>query len=216
MKHQTLTTFQTNDGQTITVRRILPADVNQLVYIFRNLSEESVYQRFREPATNLSPMRVLETARLLAEDAYIRGMGIIAYADLPGRPCAPIAGARYIRTGKTTAEVAITVIDAFQKKGVGSKLIEIIFEEARRDGIRTLTANVSANNSAVLHMLSRSNYPQKRERFGSEIAIEFDITGEMVNPPAVTAEIATAPGPRPQIRPGHNARNAQPVPGGRM
>ncbi len=216
MKRQTPITFHTTDGQTITVRRILPADINQLVYIFRNLSEESVYQRFREPATNLSPMRVLEEARSLAENSYLRGKGFIAYADLPGRPGAPIAGVRYVRTGKTSAEVAVTVIDAFQKKGVGSRLIELIFEEARRDGIRTLTANVSATNSAVLRMLNNNNYPQKRERFGSEIAIEFDISEEAINRPGAVAETATAPDPKQPGPPGRNARNARPVPMGRM
>ena len=213
MKRQTPITFQTNDGQTITVRRMLPADINQLVTIYRNLSPESLYLRFQEPATNLSPMRVLQEARALALAGFSRGKGFIAYADLPDRPGAPIAGARYVRTGKDSAEVAITVTDAFQKKGVGSRLLEILFQEARKDGIRTITANISANNTAVLRMLSRSAYPQKRTEFGPEVVVTFDITKGPGDQPAATAEKARAKGPTQPIRPVRNGRIARLVPG---
>jgi len=208
MKHQTPVTFQTNDGQTITVRRLLPADVNQLVYIYRRLSNESRYKRFGEPATNHSPLQVLEEARSLALDGFTRGKGFIAYADLPDRPAAPIAGVRYIRTGKDTAEVAITVSDAFQKKGVGTRLLEILFQEARKDGIRTITANISANNTAVLHLLSNSAYPQKRKNYGPEVVVEFDLTEGALTRPAADAETARGPAPKPRIRPVRNVRNA--------
>jgi acetyltransferase len=211
MPHKPPITFKTNDGQTITVRRMLPADINQLVYIYRNLSSESLYQRFRESATNITPMRVLEEARTLAESGFTRGKGFIAYADLPGRKGAPIAGARYIRTGEDTAEVAITVCDAFQKKGVGSQLLEILFEEARKDGIRTLTANVNANNEAVLRLMSRFHYPQEIERYGSELTITYDLSGDDVNQTDANAGKATAPGPKRRIRPLRNVRSVAPV-----
>ncbi len=161
-------TFQAADGQTIMVRRMLPADVNLLVHIYRHLSAESLYQRFREPVANLSPLRVLEEARELAESGYTRGKGFLTFADLPNATGVPVAGARYIRTGENTAEASITIRDDFQRKGIGSRLLNLLIEEARRDGIHTLTANIGANNNAVLRLLSHCVYPQKRERFGSE------------------------------------------------
>ena len=201
-------TFQTTDGQTVTVRRMLPADVNQLVYIYRRLSPESLYQRFREPVSNLSPMRILEEARALAEAGYSQGAGFLALVDLPEQRGVPIAGVRYIRIGDGVAEIAITVCDDFQKKGVGSQLLDILIEEARKDGVKKLVANVSANNRAVLQMLSRYPYPQKREQVGSEIIIEFDISGKEVNRSAAGGRRAMGPGPKRRIPPMRSARNA--------
>lgn len=202
-------TFQTTDGQTITVRRMLPADVNLLVHIYRHLSEESLYQRFQEPVNNLPPLRILEEARLLAETGYTRGKGFLAFADLPGAPGTPVAGARYIRTGNNTAETSITIRDDFQKKGIGTQLLNLIIKEARKEGIRTLIANVSANNRSVIKLLRRYPYPQKREHYGSEISISFDISQEPVTRPDELARTARAPGLRRQIPPGRNAKNAK-------
>jgi len=209
MLHDTPITFQTTDGQTIKVRRMLPADVNLLVHIYRHLSEESLYQRFREPVANLPPLRILEEARVLAEAGYTQGKGFLAFADLPGSPGTPIAGARYIRTGKTTAETAITIRDDFQKKGIGTQLLNLIIEEARKDGIQTLVANVSANNRAVIKLLRRYPYPQKREHYGSEISIEFDISQEPVTQPGELVRTAMALGLKRQIPPGHNAKSVK-------
>ncbi len=208
MNRKSPITFQTTDGQTVTVRRMLPADVNQLVYIYRQLSPESFYQRFREPASNLSPMRILEEARALAEAGYNQGAGFLAFVDLPERRGVPIAGARYICIGDDVAEVAITVCDAFQKRGVGARLLAILIEEALRESVRRLVANVDANNSAVLQLLNRYTYPQKREQVGSEILIEFDISQEGVSHSASTGRKATGPGPKRRIPPVHNARIA--------
>ncbi len=209
MLHNTPITFQSTDGQTITVRRMLPADVNLLVHIYRHLSEESLYQRFREPVANLPPLRILEEARILAEAGYTQGKGFLAFADMPGRPGTPVAGARYIRTGNKTAETAITIRDDFQKRGIGTQLLNLIIEEARKDGIRTLIANVNANNRAVIKLLRRYPYPQKREHYGSEISISFDISQEPVNQPGELVRTAMAPGLRRQIPPGRNAKNVK-------
>ncbi len=169
-------TFKTADGQLVMVRRMLPADINHLVDIYRHLSEESLYQRFREPAANLSPLRILQEARALAEAGSSKGKGFLAFVDTPEKKGVPIAGARYIRLEPDVAEAAITVRDDFQKKGVGAHLLDILIAEMRQDGIRKLLANTSATNSAVIRMLNHTPYPQKREHFGPEISIELDLT----------------------------------------
>ena len=160
---------------------MLPADVNQLVAIYKHLSEESLYQRFREPAANLPPQRVLEEARALAEAGYTRGQGLLAFALMPSGARIPVAGARYIRITPHQAEVAITVRDDFQKKGIGAELLRQLVLLARDEGIRELTANISSNNRAVLQLMNNMPYPQKRERFGTEMTITFDITGQIVD-----------------------------------
>ena len=208
-------TFRTTDGQLVRVRRMLPADVNLLVDIFRHLSADSTYLRFREPATQLPPLRILEEARALAQAGYSQGKGFLAFVDLPERRGVPIAGARYIRTGEDIAEVAITVRDDFQNKGVGTQLLRIIIDEARRDGIRYLVAHVSAQNRAALKLLQRYPFPQQRTYDGSEITIIVDISANEVNSLDESWQTTREPGPKPQNPPEHNAKSAMLAPQGR-
>ncbi len=212
MPHDPAMTFRTTDGQTIRVRQMLPADVNLLVDIFHNLSEDSIYQRFREPTAQLSPLRVLEEARALAQAGYSQGKGFLAFADLPGRRGAPVAGIRYIRTGDDVAEVAITVRDDFQQKGIGTQLLGILIDEARQDGIHHLVAHVSANNRAALKLLRRYPFPQRRTYDGSEMTIQFDISEKTLIPPDAPLRTAREPNRKPRSRPGHSARTAASVP----
>ena len=196
MQRDSYITFQTTDGQTVRVRRMLPADVNQLAYIFKYLSPDTVYMRFREPAFQLTPLQVLQEARSLAEAGYRRGKGFLAFVDLPERPGTPIGGARYVRVGDDAAEVAVTIRDDFQRKGVGTQLLNILIEEARRDGVRRLIAHVDANNRAVLGLLNRYPLPHRREQQGSEITFEFDLTRPPFNQPNEFLRITRALAPK--------------------
>lgn len=168
--------FKTTDGRTVTVRRMLPADVNHLVTLYRHLSPETLYARFQEPAANLPPWRVLNEARALAENGYRQGQGVLAFVDIAGQGPTPVAAARYIRLSPDAAETSITVRDDFQRQGIGRHLLAILAEEARKEGITKLIANVSATNRGVLKLLSRAPYPAKREHYGPEMSVELDLT----------------------------------------
>jgi len=165
--------FKTKDGRTVTVRRMLPADVNHLAALYRHLSPETLYARFQEPAANLPPLRVLNEARALAESGYRQGKGFLAFVDIPGQGLTPVAGARYIRLTPDAAETSITVRDDFQKQGIGKQLLAILAEEARKEGVTRFIANISANNRGVQQLLNHAPYPAKREHFGSEMSIEL-------------------------------------------
>jgi len=200
-----ITTFSTRDGQKVVVRRMLPADVNHLVHIYRHLSPESLYLRFHEPVANLTPMQVLEEARKLAESGYTRGKGFLAFVEHPGRGREPIAGARYLRVGEDAAEVSITVRDDFQRKGVGSQLLLLLLREARRDGIRKLIANVSAQNRAILQLVNQLSLPTHWERFGPELYLEVDISDSNLIKSGIIFGKPTAPGPRRRSPPVRSA-----------
>ncbi len=205
MSDQHITTFTTRDGQKIVVRRMLPADVNHLARIYRHLSPESLYLRFQELATDLPPLRVLEEARKLAAIGYARGKGLLAFVERPDGGREPIAGARYLRVGPHAAEVSITVRDDFQRKGVGKQLLALLLREARRDGIRKITANVSAQNQAALHLLNQYPLPIRRQHYGSELYLEADITNLEFIEPVIAFGKAMAPGPRRRTPPARSA-----------
>ena len=64
------------------------------------------------------------------------GLGVARYVRNPERPDA--------------AEVAVTVIDDRQGKGIGTLLLEVLSARAREEGIATFTALMLAANEAML------------------------------------------------------------------
>lgn len=61
---------------------------------------------------------------------------------------------RFVRVGGTVAEPAIAVADDWQRRGVGSRLLDELVERAREEGIREFAATVLADNSAAIAVLS--------------------------------------------------------------
>ncbi len=196
-----LTTFRTKRGQWVRVREMLPADVNHLVHLYRHLSPESLYARFQEPATDLHPMRVLEEARQLAESGYRQGKGLLAFVDLPGQPGVPIAGARFVRVAPGVAEISITVRDDYQGQGVGSHLVGLLIQEARKQGIHTIIAHVQAYNRAAMSLIHRYGLPYTRQHYGPEVYLEIDISSVPINGTIPPFETAREPVRVPPARP---------------
>jgi RimJ/RimL family protein N-acetyltransferase len=59
--------------------------------------------------------------------------------------------ARYIRSAEDaqSAEIAVTVVDEWQGRGLGTELVAQLSERAREEGIRRFTALVAADNVAM-------------------------------------------------------------------
>jgi RimJ/RimL family protein N-acetyltransferase len=72
--------------------------------------------------------------------------------DLTGRG---VGIARYIRDSEDpgAAEIAITVVDEWQGRGLGSKLLELLADRARAEGIVRLTGTVMVGNVASTRLV---------------------------------------------------------------
>jgi acetyltransferase len=124
--------------------------------------------------------RVRAEAERLAELGPPRDMAWLAFADLPGEPNEPIAGARYDRVSADTAEIAISVRDDMQQRGIGSELLKFIIEQARQQGFRRLVATYRAENRGIWAMLKHSPYPVTSEVHGGEVDAAIDLTAPVV------------------------------------
>jgi len=136
-------TLELEDGTTITVRPATRHDRRYLLEGLSRLSDRSVYTRFLRPMPDLSER---ELEYLLAVDQTDH----VAWAafDEDGRP---VAVARYIRetSRPTFAEAAVTVIDDFQRRGIGTVLVRLLAESAMDNGIEHFTAYVGIDNSRL-------------------------------------------------------------------
>src|SRR6476661_8390830 len=127
------------DGAALTVRPIEITDVDRLGRMFGRLSRESVYFRF------FSPIRRLPSSALLrlADVDHCRREALVA---LDGDEI--VAVARYDgirgpdRSTLREAEIAVTVEDAWQHRGVGEKLTRHLAVVARDRGFATFVARI--------------------------------------------------------------------------
>jgi RimJ/RimL family protein N-acetyltransferase len=138
------------DGTPVRFRPIRPWDKARLLDAFDRLSPTSRYRRF------LAPVHVLSEAQLrrFTEPDFVDHVAWVA--ELPNQPGRPLAGVgRWIRSGTDPrlAEVALTVIDAYQGLGLGTMLFRLLADSAARRGVRTFEAWVLADNQPMRALL---------------------------------------------------------------
>lgn len=133
-----------SDGTQITVRPIRPSDRDALAVGLTRLSPASVRARFLGPKDHFSQR---ELDYLTQVDGHDHVALVAEAADAPGRF---IAVGRYVRVapGSDTAEVAITVADAWQGKGLGRLMGTLLAQAAGEHGVRQFTATMLADNAA--------------------------------------------------------------------
>jgi GNAT superfamily N-acetyltransferase len=164
-------THQLKDGSNVVVRPIESSDEPRLHDAFSRMSERSVYFRFFSPLKRLPE----ELAHRLARVDYEARFALVAL-DAQGR----IAGvARYDRVaGTDTAEVAVAVVDAVQRKGLGGILLGHLARVAREHGIAAFTLIVLPENRSMLDLLRRLGWIHQARLTGGVYEIRFEL-GEL-------------------------------------
>lgn len=137
------------DGTRLLVRHISPADKQLLDTGFRHLSEESRRKRFLAP----KPRLTASDLRYLTEVDGRDHLALIAVRLDDWRR--PVAVARYVRLrdDPATAEVAVTVDDEYQGRGIGRRLGVILADEARANGIARFSAEILGENVPALRLM---------------------------------------------------------------
>jgi acetyltransferase len=140
------------DGSRVTLRPIRPEDAELEREFVEVLSPQSRYYRFFYQLHELTPMMI---ARFTQVD-YDREMALVAVADTAhphGHPSF-VGVARYnANPDGTSAEFAIVIADAWQKRGLARALMTRLIGAARRRGFARLTGLVLRENAAMLALV---------------------------------------------------------------
>jgi GNAT superfamily N-acetyltransferase len=147
------TVVTVRDGTRVRIRPIVIADRTGLAHGFERLSPQSRARRFVIPPSALSE----SMQRYFTEIDYTNHMALGAFAvDDPGQP--GVAVARYVRLrdDPACAEVAITVLDDYQHRGIGTMLLEALGMIALRNGITQFCGFVQWDNSDALELARAS------------------------------------------------------------
>jgi RimJ/RimL family protein N-acetyltransferase len=136
------------DGSEVLIRPVQPADAPLLADGFARLSDKSRRMRFlaRKDQLSAAELRYLTDVDHHDHEA----LGALDQADGRG-----VGVARYVRDAEDrhTAEIAVTVVDDWQGRGLGTELLTRLSGRARSEGIRRFTALVADDNRAMAGLL---------------------------------------------------------------
>jgi GNAT superfamily N-acetyltransferase len=183
------------DGSQVRLRQIRSSDRELLLRGFEHLSPKSRYRRFLTPMPELSE----ETVRYLVNVDHHDHEAIVAVDAKSGEG---VGVARYVRSTDRpeAAEVAVTVIDAWQGRGLGTVLLEVLSARAREEGIRSFTALMLAENEEMMDLLGRLGAVRIIDQERGTVEIEVRIP-----------EIGLAPALRKLLRIAAQTANAAPA-----
>jgi RimJ/RimL family protein N-acetyltransferase len=168
------------DGSAVLIRPVRPADDGLLAEGFARLSDRSRRMRFLGPKEALSAAELRFFTDVDHRDH--EALGAVDHVRGGG-----VGIARYVRDREDphTAEIAVTVIDDWQGRGLGTELLARLSERACQEGISRFTAAVAADNAAMARLVRSFGGDLMRREFGT---LEYEMA------------LACAPGRRARSR----------------
>ena len=180
-------TIELRDGTRLRIRPIVAEDEPLLHEAVASMSERTVYFRFFSPIKRMSDAM----AHRLAVVDYHDRFAIVATSTRPsgkqsvGAGSASLTGlprdrivavARYDRARDTdVAEVALAVIDEFQRRGLGSVLLAELARVARAQGILSFQLIVLPENREMLGLLRKMGWIHQAKLAGGVYEISFEL-----------------------------------------
>jgi RimJ/RimL family protein N-acetyltransferase len=155
-------------GDLVRIRQVRPGDVPALTRAYTKLSEESRYLRFFTAMPELSESMLRAAAEVDENHEALVALptmsgeivGVCRYVRLPDRP--------------DTADLAVTVADAWQGRGLGSAMLARLSALALETGIAYFEVEILAENRAVLAMLPKLGEVEAEES-GSVVGARIEI-----------------------------------------
>ncbi|MFC1618945.1 GNAT family N-acetyltransferase [Candidatus Neomarinimicrobiota bacterium] len=140
------------DGTPVLIRLLKPEDKEELRTGFEQLSMDSRRRRFLSSKGKLSNSHLKYLTEIDQFDHFALGAFDVGQETIKG-----IGVARYIRIENEpeVAEYAITILDTYQGRGLGTTLLGLLSKAARKNGICRFRGYVLEENNSMLSMLKR-------------------------------------------------------------
>ncbi len=162
------------DGTTVEIREAGAGDFDAVRDMHRAMSPDNTYLRFFSMSKAAADMEARRICREPAADhvallAWLAGelIGVASYEG-GSRPAAP--------------EIAFAVAEHAHHRGVATLLLEHLVSAARSRGVRTFTAEVLAENAAMLRVFADAGLRARRQRMDDVTELSFDLPGDGADP----------------------------------
>jgi GNAT superfamily N-acetyltransferase len=156
------------NGRRALLRPMTTADRSVYLAGFEHLSRESRLKRFLGPKPWLTETEI----QYFIDVDHIDHEAIVAVVGDEG-----VGVARFIRDPqqRDVADVAVAVVDEWQRRGVGSALLRRLGQRAREEGIARLRATMMWSNRGMLATIKRLGAPHRTVSSASGV-LEMEIT----------------------------------------
>ena len=136
------------------LRELVPDDADKIDVFLQNLSPQSVYHRFL--TSGCSKKWLQEELFDYNQDCDIAIVALLR-DDNDGKNEMIIGEGRYFLNNATNeAEFAVLVQDYYQRRGIGTYMLDCLVSTAREKGIDALYACVHRGNLAMCRFLEKS------------------------------------------------------------
>ena len=181
-----LENLRLSDGTPVIARALAQEDRAALAAAYRMLSPQARYNRFWTQGGDTLGDRMLD--RVLKQDPATH----ITWALLdPAREFPGIGAASWWRPGAaaTEAEFSCVVLDGDQGRGVGTLLLGILWQLARREGIRQLIGYSLTDNRRAANWMRDTGADGTWD--GSQLVFRWDLAApQPANPSRAANELA--------------------------
>lgn len=157
--------WRLRDGSSVLLRAAGAEDGPLLQELVRGLSLKSRYQRFFYPLHELTPAMLDRFTRHEPTGA----MTLLALARKNGRQV-PVAMAQYVADPyPLRADFAVVVADAWQRSGLGRRLVQTVMCIAHAAGVMRLEGDVLTENKAMLRLVSGMGFALMAHEEGAHL-----------------------------------------------
>jgi acyl-CoA hydrolase/GNAT superfamily N-acetyltransferase len=164
------TTQLLHDGTQILFRPIHPTDERDMRDLFYELSEQSKFYRFMGHLKRVSRSQI-EDFVYIDHRSEVTIVGVLKEAH--GEDIIAV-GSYYLDAKTNKAEVAFTVIDHWQRHGIGTFMLRHLARIARRNGISGFTAEVLAENKGMQTVFDQSEFKVNSKYRGDVYSYELE------------------------------------------
>jgi len=160
------------DGSKVTIRAMRPDDKERLIEAFLKLEPHTVRSRFFGFKRDLSE----DDLKWLDKMDHVSDVGLVA--TLRGGGGEVIIGeGRYIARGQT-AEIAFTVDEDWQGRGIAARLLRHLTRIARQRAVVEFEADVLKDNAPMLAVFRHSGLPMTTQDGDEEVRVTLLLCSE--------------------------------------
>jgi len=142
-------------GERLTLRPILPQDQGPLREMLYRTSIAARQARFRAAVDHFAEETLTAMTRLDFSDV----LALVVTRRSPLRGETVIADARYVvDVDRADAEFAVLVDDAWQRRGIGTRVVKAMLDAACGEGLAHLRGSVLRSNTGMLSLLRKLQF----------------------------------------------------------
>ena len=169
--NQYVSNWMLRDGSPVRIRPMKPEDEPLLEEFLTACSEETIHFRYFRRIKRWTHDMLIRFTQF----DYDRELGLMAVGAPPG-PEVMMGVSRLVTTAdRQDAEFALMVADAWQGRGLGSKLMEKLMAAAREMGVKRLQGDILSGNHPMLALMSKKGFTLKKGEGGETVQVEMNL-----------------------------------------